>query len=84
VEASLTSGETIFKNLTLKPTALDQFNLPIEIKEGALPHRYLNPPFINPKITKCMLDVTYGAQITIDQSLRAQTRHLPAFITSLY
>lgn len=33
----MTSGETIFKNLTLKPTALDQFSLPIEIKEGTYP-----------------------------------------------
>ena len=36
IEASLIGGETIFKGLTLKPSALDQFNLPVEIKEGTL------------------------------------------------
>lgn len=35
IEASLISGETIFRGLTLKPSALDQFNLPVEIKEGS-------------------------------------------------
>jgi hypothetical protein len=45
IEASLIGGETIFKGLTLKPSALDQFNLPVEIKEGTLAKLVLKIPW---------------------------------------
>jgi hypothetical protein len=42
IEASLTTGETIFRGLSVKPSALDQFNLPVEIKEGSCPYSRLH------------------------------------------
>lgn len=69
IEASLTSGEAIFHNLTLKASAIDQLNLPLSVKEGTNFKKNKNSLYLNiGSLTKLTLQIPWrslGSEPTI-------------------